>query len=351
MKYPCALTGLTEACAFRPFPRGPVRFREVSSSAPFHLSSPRPSPPPAPRRPAFKHISIRPPSPPRFMPLRSASASKSGVTQTPLNRFIARPSRIPVPVRNLASNEAQAEKRAPSAPGPERSNVEVHAKRRKARENRNQPWRQTARPTMHTTADSDTENSVCLPPLPCPPVRPRVGDKAAASTERARASPLKGILAKSSEEAKAKPKKRVHFSPVPVKPSDEAKEKPEKRVRFSDSVRVHNVSFWIDRKKHVFDNGLRLLGRLQGWRVTPLEKPDEDGETEHYMTIWGHDHSNLHYHRGVVQCPQPGCVWSRIARFEARLAASGVRLPESADVVRAWSVGREKIRQRGGWRL
>lgn len=126
-----------------------------------------------------------------------------------------------------------------------------------------------------------------------------------------------------------------------------------KSVRFGD-VAVHDVDYWIDRKTHVFfDGGLWKMGRLQGWRVTPLDKPNEDGELEKYVTMWGSDHSNLYYHTNTgKKCHNAGCHWSSIAFVYKSYMRQGVHLWDRHDLVLyAWSELRERERQKGHWLL
>jgi hypothetical protein len=128
-----------------------------------------------------------------------------------------------------------------------------------------------------------------------------------------------------------------------------------KSVRFGD-VAVHDIDYWIDRKRHVFDDGglYRMMGTLQGWRVTPLAEPNEDRELERYMTMWSSSalHCTLYYHIGMPHCTNHGCHWNEIGEVYRAFLRKGVSLWDRHDLILyAWSELRERERQKGRWLL
>ncbi|PYI20592.1 hypothetical protein BO99DRAFT_421502 [Aspergillus violaceofuscus CBS 115571] len=100
------------------------------------------------------------------------------------------------------------------------------------------------------------------------------------------------------------------------------KDKPKKRVRFCETTEVQSVPRWIERKEHVFPAFLSCLGHLQGWKVTALREPDEDGEMEKHTTYLG------------------------LARVQARRPAW-----QAPTVFSGWLKMREMLRERGEFRL
>ncbi|PWY77244.1 hypothetical protein BO94DRAFT_588579 [Aspergillus sclerotioniger CBS 115572] len=120
-----------------------------------------------------------------------------------------------------------------------------------------------------------------------------------------------------------------------------------KSVRFGETTAVP-VSRWIDRRENVFPAPLAAMGYLQGWKVTPLSKPDEDGETEKYTTYWGSDSYIMltSSHSASQPCDRYGCAWNRLARIADMRPTWG-----PATVFMAYNQLREQIRQRGGYRL
>ncbi|KAL1979417.1 hypothetical protein VTN96DRAFT_5981 [Rasamsonia emersonii] len=347
---------------FNPMPRGPVKFRENPDFVPFHLL-PRPprqpaTPahqrpvlrcPPAPRRPGYHRLLVPPPrprSPPQYNGFQSPSVSKSGVSKAPINRPLPPPSRIPIlsktffskkvssrpqtrlsdsseasvsllPIRCEKVRSADATRLSPrSQPRPETSRSSWLEERRAARQHRQRPWLQKGQSATTST-----------PPRLAKPARPAIRETAPTSA-RQRVPAYGGLL---------------------VRPGS-SEEMPEKRVRFGD-VTVHEVGFWIDRQRHVFRDGAYLTGRLQGWRVTPRAEPDEEGETEKYMTMWGHDHSSLFYHDAHKPCTNDGCAWNSLARIKRRWREKGIHGWNRDDIFRTWNRYREKVRERGGFAL
>ncbi|KKA23699.1 hypothetical protein T310_2290 [Rasamsonia emersonii CBS 393.64] len=302
-------------------PRGPVKFRENPDFVPFHLL-PRPprqpaTPahqrpvlrcPPAPRRPGYHRLLVPPPrprSPPQYNGFQSPSVSKSGVSKAPINRPLPPPSRIPILSKTFFSKKV------------------------------------SSRP--QTRLSDSSEASVSLLPIRCE----KKGQSATTSTPPRLAKPARPAI---RETAPTSARQRVPaYGGLLVRPGS-SEEMPEKRVRFGD-VTVHEVGFWIDRQRHVFRDGAYLTGRLQGWRVTPRAEPDEEGETEKYMTMWGHDHSSLFYHDAHKPCTNDGCAWNSLARIKRRWREKGIHGWNRDDIFRTWNRYREKVRERGGFAL
>ncbi|KAL3478190.1 hypothetical protein BJX99DRAFT_108807 [Aspergillus californicus] len=84
------------------------------------------------------------------------------------------------------------------------------------------------------------------------------------------------------------------------------------------------------------------MGRLQNWTVTPLKKPDEDGETEKYTTCWGSDSFTGISDHGSGPCNRYGCAWNTMARIQARRPTWNPLM-----VFEAWLLRRTIIRERG----
>lgn len=127
------------------------------------------------------------------------------------------------------------------------------------------------------------------------------------------------------------------------------KTKTVKRVRFGDATTV-TVDRWIDWNEHVFPNPPRVCGRLEGWDVKVLEKPDENGETCKYTTYWGSGFSGPTYSHTEGPCGRYGCAWNQLADIEHRWEQQGVRLC-TEDLFRVWELERENIRKCGGFAL
>ncbi|KAF7591338.1 hypothetical protein BBP40_001662 [Aspergillus hancockii] len=90
-----------------------------------------------------------------------------------------------------------------------------------------------------------------------------------------------------------------------------------KCVRFGE-VTVKSVSRWIEWPEHAY-HVPSFMGHLQGWNVTPLTTPDEDGQMEKYVSYWGSDHyimlTSAHAHG---PCDRYRCSWNALARVQAR---------------------------------
>ncbi|RAO68100.1 uncharacterized protein BHQ10_004112 [Talaromyces amestolkiae] len=333
VKGPSVLGRLTAASTFLQLPRSPIRYRqnEHSRALPSTPDSrlPRRIAPGAPHRRRFQAAPVasaipfpslldkfkpRSSSPPRRCVWNSPSMSKNGVSRALQNRRFnpssPEPTRIPVSV-NIRS--ALPVIPCPSAPRKRVRFVDTTATSSdavspsKARSSRRTFFRnpeRVARVNLYA----------------------RLAEARKSIVSRS-ANPLRSIL---------------------VRP-DSDKVRPKKGVRFG-STEIREVDFWIDRKRNVFrDGGLSAMGRLQGWRVTPLETPDEDGETEKYMTMWGHDHSSVYYHHpDDPECPHEGCLWQAIARFARRCRRKKQDLgSEGENLLRLWSEYRQRARDEG----
>ncbi|KAL5336055.1 hypothetical protein BJX70DRAFT_400997 [Aspergillus crustosus] len=137
---------------------------------------------------------------------------------------------------------------------------------------------------------------------------------------------------------------------VRAKPAASAKggckSKPAKNVRFGETS-VVSVPRWIVRQEHVYPAPPMAMGHFQGWSVTPLAKPDEDGEEEKYTTYWGSDsYVMLTSNHAQRPCDREGCAWNQLARIQAMRPMWS---PET--IFKAWLLKREDIRKRGGFAL
>ncbi|KAI1946106.1 hypothetical protein LOZ57_003857 [Ophidiomyces ophidiicola] len=128
----------------------------------------------------------------------------------------------------------------------------------------------------------------------------------------------------------------------------------EKRVQFTGG-RVKIVDRWIVRGVDTHpDHSASLLGKLSGWRVTPLSKPDKDGETEKYTEYWCSSCTQLKSHS--VPCEQK-CAYCQVGKIQKDLnRRNGISDDSPFDissqyVFKAWNQQREKSRARGNWVL
>ncbi|KAI1959951.1 hypothetical protein LOZ58_004316 [Ophidiomyces ophidiicola] len=128
----------------------------------------------------------------------------------------------------------------------------------------------------------------------------------------------------------------------------------EKRVQFTGG-RVKIVDPWIVRGVDTHpDHSASLLGKLSGWRVTPLSKPDKDGETEKYTEYWCSSCTQLKSHS--VPCEQK-CAYCQVGKIQKDLNRwNGISDDSPFDissqyVFKAWNQQREKSRARGNWVL
>ncbi|GKZ33377.1 hypothetical protein AbraIFM66950_003231 [Aspergillus brasiliensis] len=206
--------------------------------------------------------------------------------------------------------------------------------RRASRQARSRPWAATPKVEGHNKSleghRSTTRPTPRVERASVPSDRVILGNHMAARTRRA----LRRI-----DEVLAKP--------ALVKAgAGGRKAKSVKSVRFGEET-VIPVSCWIVRREHVFPAPLAAMGHLQGWKVTPRSEPDEEGELEKYTTYWGSDsYVMLDSHSASKPCGRDGCQYNRLASIAARRPRWG-----SATVFMAWNMLREKVRQRGGFRL
>ncbi|RAK99661.1 uncharacterized protein BO80DRAFT_409916 [Aspergillus ibericus CBS 121593] len=243
-------------------------------------------------------------------------------------------SRLPVPVRKSTPSTVPP---APAPTGAGRSlnpSVSRLEERRAARQARSRPW--VSPKSQSQTESREGHLSMSRPSPSNPPrrsLRPALHRPVAVSSQAQRAIGLiDAVLAK----------------PAPASAGvGGRKAKSVKSVRFGETT-VVTVSRWIDRRENVFPAPLAAMGHLQGWKVTPLSKPDEDGETEKYTTYWGSDSYIMltSSHSASESCGRYGCAWNRLARIAGLKPTWG-----PATVFMAWNRLREQIRQRGGYRL
>ncbi|EED18919.1 conserved hypothetical protein [Talaromyces stipitatus ATCC 10500] len=323
MRGPRGLGRLTAASAFLQLPRSPVKFRrnvrtcDIPSTPVCKL--PRRITPDAPRRRGFQatpatsaipfpsHAPSKPPSPTRYCVWPTPSMSKNGVSRALQNRSYnpssPLPSRIPVAVDIRSA--------LPVIPCPSalRKRVNFVNPMTAIHANDGSPVKaKSSRRTYHPKPELVARTRLYL----------KLAQIRKSMVSRS-ANPLRSILVRPGSEKVAK-KKGVRFGPTLIR----------------------EVNYWIDRKRNVFqDGGLWQMGRLQGWRITPLSTPNEDGETEKYMTMWGHDHN-------VIECPHEGCVWGSIALFVKYCRLKRMDLGcEGENLMPLWSAYRQKARDAG----
>nr|KMM69673.1 hypothetical protein CPAG_05987 [Coccidioides posadasii RMSCC 3488] len=132
--------------------------------------------------------------------------------------------------------------------------------------------------------------------------------------------------------------------------------KSEKRVQFSGG-HVKIVDRWIVPGVDTYrDHTPSLLGKLGGWKVTPLPAPDNDGETDKYIEYWCTSLTQLRSHSG--RSCERSCAYSQLGQVQRELnRRNGItddddpRDIPSMYVYRLWNQRREKLRSRGGWAL
>ncbi|PYI10618.1 hypothetical protein BO78DRAFT_414696 [Aspergillus sclerotiicarbonarius CBS 121057] len=252
-------------------------------------------------------------------------------------------SRLPVPVRTSTPSTV---KPAPAATGAGRSlkpSLSRLEERRAARQARSRPWVSPKSQSQHESLEGHRSMPRPSPPIrpshslppthPSPSLRPGSQRPIAPSSKAQRAIRLiDEVLAKSALASAGVGGRKAKLL---------------KSVRFGETT-VVPVSRWIDRRENVFPAPLAALGHLQGWKVTPLSKPDEDGETEKYTTYWGSDSYIMltSSHSASESCGRYGCAWNRLACIADQRPTWG-----PATVFMAWNKLREQIRQRGGYRL
>ncbi|EAS28791.2 uncharacterized protein CIMG_07537 [Coccidioides immitis RS] len=93
--------------------------------------------------------------------------------------------------------------------------------------------------------------------------------------------------------------------------------KSEKRVQFSGG-HVKIVDRWIVPGVDTYrDHTPSLLGKLGGWKVTPLPAPDNDGETDKYIEYWCTSLTQLRSHSGRP-CER-SCAYSQLGQVQREL--------------------------------
>lgn len=279
---------------FRPLPRR-VAFRENPERAPRRSLLPVPSKRPEPPRPETR--------------LGPRLSSRSGVS--PPSARSARPA----PATATASARS--------------SLVSRLEERRAARLARPRPWLEECKSSLTLDSAAKGPKSTVRPPSPSAPSRPTVLPPTAPARVRRAVALIDAVLAKPA---------------ISKGVAGRNKDKSVKRVRFGEMT-VVTVPRWIERKDHVFPDPGRIAGRLQGWKVTQLEEPDEDGEMCKYTTYWGHSQPSMLAFNHYRPCGR-GCAWNRLAALQRKLRAW-----DTEAVFKAWLAEREKIRQRGGFAL
>ncbi|GAQ46856.1 similar to An13g01200 [Aspergillus niger] len=267
----------------------------------------------------------------RSLPRKSASPDVRSFAQ------LRQGSQLPVSVR--PSTPSPASPPVPAATGAGRSLTgsvlsSRLEERRASRQARSRPWAATPKVEGHKKSP-EGHRSTTRP-------SPRV-ERASGPSDRAIRSPHMAARTRRAlrriDEVLAKP--------ALVKAgAGGRKAKSVKSVRFGEDT-VIPVSCWIVRREHVFPAPLAAMGHLQGWKVTPRAEPDEEGEMEKYTTYWGSDsYVMLDIHSVSEPCGRDGCQYQRLASIAARRPGWG-----PATVFLAWNMLREKVRQRGGFRL
>ncbi|XRM40399.1 hypothetical protein ABZX51_003721 [Aspergillus tubingensis] len=267
----------------------------------------------------------------RSLPRKSASPDIRSFAQ------LRQGSQLPVSVR--PSTPSPASPPVPAATGAGRSLTgsvlsSRLEERRASRQARSRPWAATPKVEGHKKSP-EGHRSTTRP-------SPRV-ERASGPSDRAIRSPHMAARTRRAlrriDEVLAKP--------ALVKAgAGGRKAKSVKSVRFGEDT-VIPVSCWIVRREHVFPAPLAAMGHLQGWKVTPRAEPDEEGEMEKYTTYWGSDsYVMLDIHSVSEPCGRDGCQYQRLASIAARRPGWG-----PATVFLAWNMLREKVRQRGGFRL
>ncbi|KAE8379303.1 hypothetical protein BDV26DRAFT_291466 [Aspergillus bertholletiae] len=199
------------------------------------------------------------------------------------------------------------------------------AERRATRQARPRPW---AQPT--STAAGNPSSAHCKPAPAKPALRQPTKPAGSAGTRGNHAQRAIARVGNAVRELVKSPPKA----------------KPAKRVRFGETT-VVTVSRWIDRSEHSFIFP-SWFGHLQGWRVFALSEPNEDGETEKYVSQWGSDpYDMLHTHYQATRpCGREGCVWGIIRDLMYR---HPTWTPEMA--IKGFNRWREIMRGRGKFYL
>ncbi|OJD17746.1 hypothetical protein AJ78_02155 [Emergomyces pasteurianus Ep9510] len=130
-----------------------------------------------------------------------------------------------------------------------------------------------------------------------------------------------------------------------------------KSVRFGGET-VHEIDRWIKPGVHSQREPPSVMGRLTGWSVTPLDKPEVD-EDRKYTTYWGGQVSQLtHTHLPGKPCGRSFCSWNALANVQsdlykvARLNPNNPYLSIRPGLVfEEFNRMREKLRVRGHYLL
>ncbi|OJZ80702.1 hypothetical protein ASPFODRAFT_212454 [Aspergillus luchuensis CBS 106.47] len=267
----------------------------------------------------------------RSLPRKSASPDVRSFAQ------LRQGSQLPVSVR--PSTPSPASPPVPAATGAGRSLTgsvlsSRLEERRASRQARSRPWAATPKVEGHKKSPEGHRSTT----RPSPRVERASGPYTRAIRSPHMAARTRRALRRIDE---------VLAKPALVKAgAGERKAKSVKSVRFGEDT-IIPVSCWIVRREHVFPAPLAAMGHLQGWKVTPRAEPDEEGEMEKYTTYWGSDsYVMLDIHSASEPCGRDGCQYQRLASIAARRPGWG-----PATVFLAWNLLREKVRQRGGFRL
>jgi hypothetical protein len=127
---------------------------------------------------------------------------------------------------------------------------------------------------------------------------------------------------------------------------------PAKELRFGNTT-VRQVEKWIVPREHIYKSHNEIMNDPpRGWKVTPLEEPDSEGEDCKYVTVHGGD--SLIWGHSVGGCDTP-CAWNQLAALETRMRAQAGMDPESLQgvpvslVLSTWNFEREMMRLDGTW--
>ncbi|KAE8389354.1 hypothetical protein BDV23DRAFT_184591 [Aspergillus alliaceus] len=275
---------ITTRPAFTPFPHFAVVFR---------------------RNPPVRPRSFVPAKPPRLTDVPSFPPTSNSSTSGSRSFIEMRQgSHLPVRAPSIPSCAA-----TPATP-PAGNLSQLLAERRAARQVRPRPWAQptstSRKPSSgHLLAAAPRQRAAIAQPLPSPTPRP----------PREASTPVDVVH--------TKPRGRcmepsVTVGVVHTKPCGRCMEPPVKKcVRFGE-VSVKSVSRWIERPKDVYIVP-SFMGTLQGWSVTHLATPDEDGEMEKYVSYWGSDsYIMLTSAHAQGPCGRYRCSWNALARVQAR---------------------------------
>ncbi|OAX84524.1 hypothetical protein ACJ72_01115 [Emergomyces africanus] len=126
-----------------------------------------------------------------------------------------------------------------------------------------------------------------------------------------------------------------------------------KSVKFGGET-VHEVDRWIKPGVHSQRGPPSVIGKLAGWSVTPLEKPQEDEDCK-YTTYWGGEVSQLtHTHLPGKPCGRSFCSWNALANVQRGLCKIAQLNPNNPAtsirprlVFEEFNRIREKMRGRG----